>query len=101
MLSNRALHLFDIALPVNTSRFEAGDGPILLNNVACNKSHLNLFQCVHPQSIGIHECEEDNNAGVICHMKDSLTIGITLTTVSTTSFLSHSTTTILSTAAKQ
>ena len=55
-----------IALPVNTSHFEAGDGPILLDNVACNKSHLNLSQCVHPLNIGIHECEKNNTAGVIC-----------------------------------
>ena len=54
------------ALPVNTSYFEAGDGPILLDNAACNKSHLNLSQCVHPLDIGIHNCEEDNIAGVIC-----------------------------------
>ena len=54
------------ALPVNTSHFEAGDGPILLDNVTCNKSHLNLSQCVHPLNIGIHDCERDNTAGVIC-----------------------------------
>ena len=54
------------ALPVNTSHFEAGDGPILLDNVACDKSHSNLSQCVHPLDIGIHDCEEDNIAGVIC-----------------------------------
>ena len=54
------------ALPVNTSHFEAGDGPILLDNVACNESHANLSQCVHPLDIGIHDCEEDNIAGVIC-----------------------------------
>ena len=59
-------HYNIIALPVNTSRFEAGDGPILLDNVACNKSHSNLSQCVHPLDIGIQEYEEGNIAGVIC-----------------------------------
>ena len=54
------------ALPVNTSYFEARGGPRLLGNAACNKSHLNLSQCVHPLDIGIHNCEEDNIAGVIC-----------------------------------
>ena len=34
--------------------------------MACNKSHSNLSQCVHPLDIGIHDCEEDNIAGVIC-----------------------------------
>ena len=34
--------------------------------MACNNSHANLSQCVHPLDIGIHDCEEDNIAGVIC-----------------------------------
>ena len=68
------------ALPVNTSHFEAGDGPILLDNVACNNSHANLSQCVHPQSIGIHECEEDNIAGVICLNISSTEVTNTLVT---------------------
>ena len=34
--------------------------------MACNKSHSNLSQCVHPLNIGIHDCEENNTAGVIC-----------------------------------
>ena len=60
------MYYYVTALPVNTSHFEAGDGPVLLDNVACNKSHSNLSQCVHPLDIGIHNCEEGNIAGVIC-----------------------------------
>ena len=52
-------------LRVNQS-FGAGMGPILLDNVACDQSHLELLQCVHPQDIGAHECDQENVAGVIC-----------------------------------
>ena len=44
----------------------AGKGPILLARVACNNCHSNLSQCVHPNDIGIHDCNRDNTAGVIC-----------------------------------
>ena len=65
-------------MPVNQS-FGAGMGPILLDNVTCtNQSHLELLQCVHPQVIGIHNCNHENVAGVICpNVSDS---GITTTT---------------------
>ena len=52
-------------LPVNQS-FGAGMGPILLDNVTCNQSHLELLQCVHPQNIGVDDCDRENVAGVIC-----------------------------------
>ena len=70
------------ALPVNISHFEAGDGPILLDNVACNKSHSNLSQCVHPLDIGTHDCEEGNIAGVIC-------LNISSTEVTNTSVMKY------------
>ena len=44
-----------------------GEGPTLLFNVTCNHTHLNLSQCVHPESIGLHDCiSQDKKAGVIC-----------------------------------
>ena len=46
--------------------FGAGMGPILLDHVACDQNHLELLQCVHPQDIGIHNCNRQNVAGVIC-----------------------------------
>ena len=52
-------------LPVNQS-FVVGMGPILLDNVACDQSHLELLQCVHPQDIGVHDCDRENVTGVIC-----------------------------------
>ena len=52
-------------MPVNQS-FGAGMGPILLDSVTCDQSHSELLQCVHPQDIGIHDCDQENVAGVIC-----------------------------------
>ena len=52
-------------LPLNQT-FGAGMGPILLDNATCDQSHLKLLQCVHPQNIGIHDCDRENVAGVIC-----------------------------------
>ena len=61
-------------LPVNQS-FGTGMGPILLDNVTCNQSHLELLECVHPQNIGVHDCDRENVAGVICpNVSDATTI---------------------------
>ena len=57
----------------SNSRFGAGEGPILLENVTCNKSHSNLSQCVDLRyNIGIlSDCE--HTAGVICVGEDKST----------------------------
>ena len=60
-------------MPVNQS-FGAGMGPILLDNVTCNQSHLKLLQCVHPLDIGVHDCDQENVAGVICPSVSTTTI---------------------------
>ena len=47
----------------------AGEGPVLLARVACNNSHSNLSQCIHPNEIGIYNnyCNRnDTAAGVVC-----------------------------------
>ena len=49
-------------------------GPILLNDVTCNESHLELLQCIHPLDIGIHNCDQENAAGVICPNVPTTTI---------------------------
>ena len=60
--------------PVNQS-FGAGMGPILLDNVACDQSHSGLLQYVHPQDIGVHDCDRENVVGVIClYVSDASTI---------------------------
>ena len=53
-------------IPTNSSWFGSGEGPVLLNNVACNASYTHLLECTHPMSIGMHECTRDSIAGVIC-----------------------------------
>ena len=60
-------------MPVNQS-FGAGMDPILLDNVTCNQSHLELLQCVHPLDIGVHDCDQENVAGVICPSVSTTTI---------------------------
>ena len=61
-------------LPVNQS-FGAGMGPILLDNVTCDQSHLELLQCVHPKDISVHDCDQENVVGVICpYVSDASTI---------------------------
>ena len=62
-------------VPVNQS-FGAGMGPILLDNVTYNQSHSELLQCVHPlvQDIGVHNCDQENVAGVICPNVSTTTI---------------------------
>ena len=51
------LILIMIGKPMSQS-FGAGMGPILLDNVICDQNHSNLFQCVHPLDIGIHDVIE-------------------------------------------
>ena len=66
-----------IGMPVSQI-FGAGMGPILLDNVACDQSHSELLQCVHPLDIGIHNCNQKNVAGVICpNVSDSAIITAT------------------------
>jgi hypothetical protein len=54
-----------VGVPVSQS-FGTGMGPILLDNITCDQSHSELLQCMHPIYIGIHDCDRENAAGVIC-----------------------------------
>ena len=67
-------------MPTNQS-FEEGMGPVLLSNVTCNQSHSGLLQCVHPQDIGIHDCDEENVAGVICPSVSTTTAATTAASI--------------------
>ena len=57
----------------------AGTGPILLNNVSCNHSHLKLSQCIRPEQIGLHNCARNQAVGVICHKVFSYNMYLTST----------------------
>ena len=48
------------------SNVGAGEGPILFDNVTCNQTLSELSQCVNLGNIGLHNCDQDNTAGVIC-----------------------------------
>ena len=70
-------------MPV-TQRFGTGMGPILQDNVTCNQSHTELLQCVHPLDIGVHNCDRENVAGVICPNVSATTTTNTPPTPNTT-----------------
>lgn len=52
-------------------------GPILLDNVTCSQSHLELLECVHRLEIGIHNCDRENVAGVVCPSVSAITTATT------------------------
>ena len=64
--------------------FGAGMGPVLLDNVNCNQSHSELLQCVHPLDFGIHECDQESVAGVICPIVSATTTTIIPPNIATT-----------------
>ena len=45
--------------------FEAGDGPVLLNDVSCNQTHTRLSQCIRLLDVGLNSCQ-GGTAGVSC-----------------------------------
>ena len=58
--------LFSYTAVINNT-FGVEAGPPLLFNVTCNHTHSELSQCVHPDSIGLHDCvSQDERAGVTC-----------------------------------
>ena len=48
------------------ARFGPGSGNILLDDVQCSGSELNLADCAHPP-FGEHNCVHIEDAGVICN----------------------------------
>ena len=49
--------------------FGSGSGPYHLDNVYCRGSEPSLISCSRGYSIGIHNCEPGNEAGVKCASK--------------------------------
>lgn len=47
--------------------------PLIFNDIACDGLSSTLFQCVDLNSIGVYDCDVNNNtvAGVICTEKTS------------------------------
>ena len=48
--------------------FGQGTGPILLDNVRCNRREQRLIDCPH-NGIGIHNCLHSDDAGLRCQGK--------------------------------
>ena len=53
------------AVPLSEAYFGIGSGQILIDNVVCQGDESSLLEC-NRNSIGIHNCEHSEDAGVIC-----------------------------------
>ena len=54
------------AVAYSNAYFGRGSGPYHLDNVYCSGSESSLLSCSRGNSIGIHNCEPGNDAGVKC-----------------------------------
>ena len=55
------------------ARFGESSGEILLDEVSCSGSESNLAFCSHT-GFGVHDCDRDEDASVICHHEGILLI---------------------------
>ena len=53
------------SIPITFSDFGAGEGLILLSNVACTGEEANLAECRH-RGIASHTCDHGDDSGVVC-----------------------------------
>ena len=54
------------SIPVHKSQYGRFYGPILLDNLLCTGDETNLLKCTDDESIGNHNCDHSEDAGVIC-----------------------------------
>ena len=47
------------------TQYNAGRGPIFLDNVGCRGTESSLLECYHP-GIGVHNCQHDDDIGIEC-----------------------------------
>lgn len=67
MVQTRILLVAFVLFRTHAQPYVAGGGtlPIMLDELDCDGSESNLFQCGH-RTIYQHSCVHDNDAGVIC-----------------------------------
>ena len=59
-----------IAINVNSGIFGPGVGLISLDEVSCSGTETKLGGCIHT-GVGNHDCDHDEDAGVICSQQGS------------------------------
>ncbi|XP_069121040.1 uncharacterized protein [Argopecten irradians] len=63
---------------VTDGSFGPGSGPIWLDNLACDGTEQTLSQC-QANNLGVHDCDHNSDAGVICDNPSAVTPGPTTT----------------------
>ena len=53
------------AVPLRSASFGMGEGDIFLDNVVCRGNEQTLIDCRY-ESIGVHNCDHSEDAGVLC-----------------------------------
>lgn len=48
-----------------SGEYGAGEGKIILDNVHCNGSEANIFECGH-NGLFVHNCRHSEDAGAVC-----------------------------------
>ena len=54
------------SIPVRKSEYGSFYGSILLDNLLCTGDEMSLLNCTDTESIGNHNCDHKEDAGVIC-----------------------------------
>ena len=80
MVKSDTLYLFLAAIPIRNARFGEGDGIIWLDDVSCAGDEMSLQSCPNLQ-VGAHNCDHDEDAGVVCSQGSLVILKFTVTSV--------------------
>ena len=56
----------NVSRPLRDGRFGEGEGPIFIDNIACEASDASLSDCSVVGLMGFYECDHSQDSGVIC-----------------------------------